>query len=340
MIEVKNLTKYYGGDIGIEDVSFKVEKGEVLGLLGPNAAGKTTTIRILTGFLPATSGAAKVGGVDVFEDSLGVRRQIGYLPENVPLYLDMRAGEYLIYRAKLKEVPKGEIKKRLNYVFERCRLTDVRNKIIGTLSKGYRQRVGLAGTLISDPPVLILDEPTIGLDPRQIREVRELIKELGGTHTVLLSSHILPEVEMVCERVIIIDKGKVVAMDAPQKLVEQMHGRGSILAEVKGGERIPEKLRNIDGVIQVDLSQQRLTTRYSIECEKGIDLRENISRTITGSGGIILEMKVETLSLEDIFLHLTTEEKGGKSSLNLRHFPVFTGTGSAKHVPAKAGTGI
>lgn len=310
MIEVKNLTKYYGKSIGIDNVSFRVEKGEILGLLGPNAAGKTTTMRILTCFLPATSGIAKVGGIDVFEDPLGVRRQIGYLPENVPLYDDMRAGEYLTYRAKLKEIPRRKIKKRLDYALEKCRITHVRNKIIGTLSKGYRQRVGLAGALISNPPILILDEPTIGLDPRQIREVRELIRELGGSHTVLLSSHILPEVEMVCRRVIIIDKGKVVAMDTPRKLLEQMRGKGVIFIEVKGGERVQERLRKIEGVLKVELTLENVTTRYSIECDKGKDLRENISRIISQGGGVILEMKTQALSLEDVFLHLTTEEKG------------------------------
>ena len=313
MIEVKNLTKYYGKSVGIDNVSFRVEKGEILGLLGPNAAGKTTTMRILTCFLPATSGIARVGGIDVFEDPLGVRRQIGYLPENVPLYDDMRAGEYLAYRAKLKEIPKRKIKKRLDYVVEKCRIADVRNKIIGTLSKGYRQRVGLAGALISDPPILILDEPTIGLDPRQIREVRELIRELGGSHTVLLSSHILPEVEMVCGRVIIIDKGKVVAMDTPKKLLEQMRGKGAIFIEVKGGERVQERLRKIEGVLKVELTRENVTTRYSIECGKGKDLRENISRIISQGGGVILEMKTQALSLEDIFLHLTTEEKGARA---------------------------
>ena len=309
MIEVKNLTKYYGPNIGIENVSFKVEKGEVLGLLGPNAAGKTTTIRILTCYMPPTSGTAAVGGIDVFDAPVGVRKQIGYLPENVPLYPDMRTGEYLTYRAKLKEIPKGKIKKRLDYVIGKCKITDVRNKLIGTLSKGYRQRVGLAGTLISDPPILILDEPTIGLDPRQIREVRELIRELGGNHTVLLSSHILPEVEMICGRVIIIDKGKIVAMDTPAKLVEQMRGRGTVKVEVRGGNQLSGNLQRIDGVTGVETAQHGGEIRYSVECGKGKDLREIISRTITQNNGIILEMKMETLSLEDIFLHLTTVEK-------------------------------
>lgn len=312
MIEVKNLTKYYGHNIGIENISFKVEKGEILGLLGPNAAGKTTTIRILTCYMPPTSGTATVGGVDVFDAPLNVRKQIGYLPENVPLYPDMRTAEYLTYRAKLKEIPKGEIKKRLDYVIGKCKITDVRNKLIGTLSKGYRQRVGLAGTLISDPPILILDEPTIGLDPRQIREVRELIRELGGSHTVLLSSHILPEVEMICGRVIIIDKGKVIAMDTPAKLVEQMSGRGTVTVEVRGGNQLSENLRRIDGITGVSTTQHGSEIRYSVECTKGKDLREIISRTITQNNGIILEMKMQTLSLEDIFLHLTTVEDSAK----------------------------
>ena len=310
MIEVKNLTKYYGAAAGIDDVSFRVNKGEILGLLGPNAAGKTTTMRILTCYMPPTSGTASIGGVDVFEDPLSVRKQIGYLPESVPLYHDMRTVEYLSYRAKLREMPVKEIRKRVDYVLEKCGINDIKNSIIGTISKGYRQRVGLAGALVSDPPILILDEPTIGLDPRQIREIRELIKELGGSHTILLSSHILPEVEMVCGRVIIIDRGKVIAMDTPGNLVKQISGNDSIAMEIKGGGKIPEKLRKISGVAEVNVTAEGIIDRYSVECEKGKDLREVISRTITESGGVILEMKAKTWSLEDIFLQLTTSERG------------------------------
>ena len=310
MIEVKNLTKYYGAAAGIDDVSFRVNKGEILGLLGPNAAGKTTTMRILTCYMPPTSGTASIGGVDVFEDPLSVRKQIGYLPESVPLYHDMRTVEYLFYRAKLREMPVKEIRKRVDYVLEKCGINDIKNSIIGTISKGYRQRVGLAGALVSDPPILILDEPTIGLDPRQIREIRELIKELGGSHTILLSSHILPEVEMVCGRVIIIDRGKVIAMDTPGNLVKQISGNDSIAMEIKGGGKIPEKLRKISGVAEVNVTAEGIIDRYSVECEKGKDLREVISRTITESGGVILEMKAKTWSLEDIFLQLTTSERG------------------------------
>ena len=309
MIEVKSLTKYYGATVGIEGVSFRVEKGEILGLLGPNAAGKTTTIRILTCYMPPTSGGATVDGQDIFSAPLNVRRQIGYLPENVPLYPDMRTSEYLTYRAKLREIPRGKIRKRVDSVIERCRIKDVRNDVIGTLSKGYRQRVGLAGALVSDPPILILDEPTIGLDPRQIREVRELIRELGGSHTILLSSHILPEVEMICGRVIIIDRGKVVAMDTPSKLVEQMRGKETMSLEVKGGKDTAAELRRIPGVENVEVEQKGETGIYSVECAKGKDLREIVSRTIMQSGGIILEMRMKTLSLEDVFMHLTTKEK-------------------------------
>ena len=309
MIEVKNLTKYYGGAVGIEDVSFKIEKGEILGLLGPNAAGKTTTIRILTCYMPPTSGYATVGGQDIFSAPLNVRKQIGYLPENVPLYPDMRTSEYLTYRAKLREIPRRKIRKRVDSVIERCRIKDVRRDVIGTLSKGYRQRVGLAGALVSDPPILILDEPTIGLDPRQIREVRELIMELGGSHTILLSSHILPEVEMICGRVIIIDRGKIIAMDTPSKLVEQMRGKETISIEVKGGGDTAAELRRITGVEKVEAAQKGEAGIYSVECAKGKDLREVVSRTIMQSGGIILDMRMKTLSLEDVFMHLTTKEK-------------------------------
>jgi ABC-2 type transport system ATP-binding protein len=309
MIEVKNLTKHYGGAVGIEDVSFKIEKGEILGLLGPNAAGKTTTIRILTCYMPPTSGYAAVDGQDIFSAPLNVRKQIGYLPENVPLYPDMRTSEYLTYRAKLREIPRSKIRKRVDSVIERCGIKDVRRDVIGTLSKGYRQRVGLAGALVSDPPILILDEPTIGLDPRQIREVRELIKELGGSHTILLSSHILPEVEMICGRVIIIDRGKIVAMDTPSKLVEQMRGKETISIEVKGGGDTAAELRRITGVEKVEMAQKGEAGIYSVECAKGKDLREVVSRTIMQSGGIILEMRMKTLSLEDVFMHLTMKEK-------------------------------
>jgi ABC-2 type transport system ATP-binding protein len=221
VIHVRNLTKYYGDYAAVRDVSFDVERGQIVGFLGPNGAGKTTTMRILAGFLTATSGQANIAGCDVFWDPVRARRQIGYLPENCPLYPEMRAVEYLRFRAGLKGLHGGRARQRINYVLERCWLTDVRRQLIGTLSKGYRQRVGLADALLGDPPVLILDEPTVGLDPAQIRATRQLIRELGKEHTILLSTHILPEVEMTCDRVIIIHRGRVVASSALADLARE-----------------------------------------------------------------------------------------------------------------------
>ena len=224
MIKVDHLAKRYADVYAVNDISFEVHQGEILGLLGPNGAGKTTTMRILTCYMPATSGTATVAGYDVFRESINVRKQIGYLPENVPLYPEMRVREYLSFRAKLKRVPARERKTKIDECIEKCRIKEVQNQIVGTLSKGYRQRVGLADTLVNDPKILILDEPTIGLDPNQIRQVRQLIKELGEKHTILLSTHILPEVEMLCGRVIIVNKGKIVAMDTPSNLGTQLRG--------------------------------------------------------------------------------------------------------------------
>ena len=312
MIEVRGLTKYYGRVKAIEDVSFRVEKGEILGFLGPNAAGKTTTMRIITSFIPATQGEVKVAGYDVSREALEVRRRIGYLPENVPLYDDMRVREYLLYRAKLKEIPRTERKKRLSEIIEKCWIGDVENRLIGQLSKGYRQRVGLAGAMVHNPPIVILDEPTIGLDPNQIRQVRRLIKELGGEHTILLSTHILPEVEMLCGRVIIIDKGRVVAMDTPQGLSHRLKGGSRISIEIRGeGPKIKGELERIKGVISVKLGMDGSISNYIVELEKDKDLREEISITITKNGGIIREMKPEMMTLEDIFVHITTKEKEG-----------------------------
>ena len=311
MIEAKGLTKYYGSLAAIEDVTFQVKKGEILGFLGPNGAGKTTTLRILTSYLPATRGEARVAGYDVFRESLEVRRRVGYLPENVPLYNDMRVGEYLSYRAKMKEIPPRQREKRMDDVLEKCRIGDVRRRIIGQLSKGYKQRVGLAGALIHNPEVLILDEPTLGLDPNQIRGVRNLIKELGGKHTILLSTHILPEVEMVCQRVIIINKGKLAAMGSPETLRKEIRG-AAINLEVKGeGKRIKDLLQQIEGVSRVTSATQRkgMIGKYRVECEKGKDLREEVFRAIVQGEGIIRQMDTETVSLEDIFVQLTREDK-------------------------------
>ncbi|MCX6356554.1 MAG: ATP-binding cassette domain-containing protein, partial [Candidatus Aureabacteria bacterium] len=234
MIDVQHLSKRYANTLAVDNISFHVNKGEILGFLGPNGAGKTTTMRILTCFMPPTSGAASVAGFDIFTRSLDVRRHIGYLPENVPLYPDMRVSEFLDYRACLKGVPRKTRKKQLDEVMEKTLIGDVRHRIIGQLSKGYRQRVGLAEALIHDPKILILDEPTIGLDPNQVRQVRQLIKSLGGEYTILLSTHILPEVEMLCGRVIIIDRGRIAAMDTPERLTQRVRGETRIALEVRG----------------------------------------------------------------------------------------------------------
>lgn len=314
MIKVKNLTKRFGETLAVDNLSFEVERGEVLGFLGPNGAGKTTTMRILTCFLPATSGEAKVDGLDVFDQSLEVRKRLGYMPENAPLYYDMRVDEYLNYRASLKEVPKRERKRHLEEAMDRCGILDVRRRIVGHLSKGYRQRVALAASMVHTPSIYILDEPTIGLDPNQIREIRNLIKALGGDHTVLLSTHILPEVEMVCQRVIIIDKGRVVAQDTPEGLQQQLQRGGTILLEVRGeGARIAQALKAIPGVGDVQQEQKGEIVNLAVHTRREEDLREEISRTIFQQQGIIREMRSKAMTLEEIFVHITTTEKGGEA---------------------------
>jgi ABC-2 type transport system ATP-binding protein len=309
MIKVDHLTKRYGDKTAVDDISFEVQEGEILGMLGPNGAGKTTTMRILTCFTPATSGSATVAGHDVFADSLRVRRQIGYLPENVPLYLDMRVNEYLLFRAQLKRVPRKEIYPRIEQCLEKCGIVEVKNQIIGTLSKGYRQRVGLADTLIHDPKILILDEPTIGLDPNQIRQVRQLIKELGQRHTILLSTHILPEVEMLCGRVIIINRGKIVANDTPSNLVARLRGGATVSLEAKGPSEVIERaLREIPGVIKVTGGNKGQVNQFLVESDKGKDAREDIFKTFARNDWILLEMKRDVMTLEEIFHQITTQE--------------------------------
>jgi ABC-2 type transport system ATP-binding protein len=310
MIKVDHLAKRYADVYAVNDISFEVHQGEILGLLGPNGAGKTTTMRILTGYMPATSGSATVAGYDVFRDSIDVRRQIGYLPENVPLYPEMRVSEYLSFRAKLKKVPYRERKKKIGESIEKCRIVEVKDQIIGTLSKGYRQRVGLADTLVHDPKILILDEPTIGLDPNQIRQVRQLIKELGEKHTILLSTHILPEVEMICGRVIIINKGKIVAMDTPLNLAHQLRSGNNILLEVRGdGEKIKNTLSTIRGVKKVVWQGNGGVNNYTVEAEGGMDIREDIFSNIVKNSGVIREMKQAPVTLEEIFHQITTQEQ-------------------------------
>lgn len=311
MIKVENLSKRYADMLAVDDISFEVHEGEVLGFLGPNGAGKSTTMRVLTCFIPATSGFAWVAGYDVFTDSLKVREQIGYLPENVPLYLDMRVNEYLMFRAELKKVPRKDRKSRLGECIERCGVVEVQNQMVGTLSKGYRQRVGLADALIHDPKILILDEPTIGLDPNQIRQVRQLIKELGEKHTILLSTHILPEVEMVCDRVIIIDKGKLVANDTPANLLTQLEGGSVLKLQAKGPERrIAQALSGIAGVTSVqEEAHDGAVKHFVVETGKSRDVREDVFRTFVKNEWVLLEMRKVPVTLEDIFHQLTTKEE-------------------------------
>jgi ABC-2 type transport system ATP-binding protein len=311
LITVENLTKRYPAKTAIESVSFQVEKGEILGFLGPNGAGKTTTMRIVTGFMPASDGTVTVDGFDVFENPIDVRRRIGYLPENPPLYLEMSVTGYLRFVAKIKGVPKDKLDSEVERVMERVSITDVKERIIAKLSKGYKQRVGLAQALLNDPPVLILDEPTIGLDPKQIHEVRELIKALAGNHTVVLSTHILPEVEQTCHRVVIIDRGKIVAVDTPQNLRFQLQGAERVFMEIQGpASEIKSKLKAMPGVIDVQaVGTSDGRTRFQIEGELRKDIRSDLARAVVQNGWGLYELQSASMSLEDIFLKLTTAEE-------------------------------
>jgi ABC-2 type transport system ATP-binding protein len=311
VITVENLTKRYAmTKTAIEGMSFTVERGEILGFLGPNGAGKTTTMRIITGYMPATEGSVKVDGFDVFDSPLEVRRRIGYLPENPPLYTEMTVAGYLRFVAKIKGVANANINNEVARVMEKVNITDVKDRIIAKLSKGYKQRVGIAQALLNDPPVLILDEPTIGLDPKQIHEVRELIKELAGKHTMVLSTHILPEVEQTCNRVIIIDKGKIVAVDTPQNLRTQVQGGERISLEVEGpASEVAAKIRSVSGVASVKtLDQTDGRTRFQVESELKKDIRRELARSVVQNGWGLLELHASTMSLEDIFIKLTTAE--------------------------------
>lgn len=318
MIEVIDLTKKFGDVSVVDKVNFTVESGEILGFLGPNAAGKTTTMRMLTCFFPPTSGTARIGGYDIFDDSLNVRRKIGYLPENVPLYSDMRVQDYLDFVTRVKGVHHLERQGAIDFTVNRCGLKDVRKKIIGNLSKGYRQRVGLAQAMINDPDVLILDEPTSGLDPRQIIEIRQLIKELHSGHTVILSTHILPEVSMICDSVVIINKGKIVASDSVENLTKMLTKSQMTLIEARGDEgRIKASLKEIDDVLAVEVAREQDLTqigkRYVVHAKIDRDLREDIARKLVQDGYGLVLMQPHTLSLEDIFLKLTMDvnEEGG-----------------------------
>ncbi len=310
MIEVQHLTKRYGPVTAVEDISFRVERGEIFGFLGPNGAGKTTTMRILTGYMPATEGKAVVAGFDVFEQPLEAKRRTGYLPETPPLYPDMTVGEYLSFVAKIKGVASAGRKDRIKAVMERTRIADMVNRQCGKLSKGYRQRVGLAQALIHNPDVLILDEPTAGLDPKQINETRQLIKELAGDHTIILSTHILPEVSQTCQRVGIINKGKIVAVDTPDNLTTRLRGNETMYVKVDGaGASAETALSKVSGVTRVSESDRRDgVVGYEIESEHGHDIRRDLARAVVTSGWGLLELRPMRLSLEEVFLSLTTQD--------------------------------
>jgi ABC-2 type transport system ATP-binding protein len=310
MIEVENLTKTYSGFRAVQDISFHVNKGEIVGFLGPNGAGKSTTMKVLAGYFPPTDGKIRIAGFDVVTDSIEVRKRIGYMPENVPLYTDMRVNEFLHFRAELKKVNRRKIKDRVEAVKQLCSLRDVENKIIGTLSKGYRQRVGLADALVHDPELLILDEPTIGLDPNQIRAVRDLIKDLGKHHTILLSTHILSEVELTCSRVLVINRGRIEASDTPANLTKLVRGGGSILLEVKApGADVVSRLKALPNIedVEVILPGEGEWTHAKIFAQPGIDVREDIYSIVRQNNWPLRELSRVKATLEEAFVELTQD---------------------------------
>lgn len=310
MIEVDQLSKEYGDVTAVDGVSFRAERGQILGFLGPNGAGKTTTMRMLTCYLPPSAGTASVDGYDVVDESMEVRRRIGYLPESPPVYMDMTVDAYLGFVARIKGVPTNQTRARIDETMEKTGVAHVRSNVIGHLSKGYRQRVGLAQALVHNPSVLILDEPTVGLDPKQIIEIREVIKSLRGEHTIVLSTHILPEVSMTCEKVVIISQGRIVGEGSPESLTAQLKESDVLHAQVLGPvEAVGEALRSIDGVLDArqegDDSQ---ADSWVISVTPGQDVRDAVSRAIIDGGFSLRELRSQDMSLEDIFLRLTTEE--------------------------------
>jgi len=315
MIKVEGLTKRYARTVAVDNISFEVEKGQIVGFLGPNGAGKTTTMRVLTCFLPPTAGTAQVAGFDVLEQPLEVKKRIGYLPETPPLYPDMEVGEYLIFVGKLKGLTSADVPKRVAEVCDRCAITDVKSKLIGKLSKGYRQRVGLAQAILHNPDVLILDEPTSGLDPKQIIETRELIRSLAGDHTIILSTHILSEVEHSCERVIIINQGKLVAQDTVTNLTNRLRGSESVAVEIQTSNGnlnhadVRQRLEQVAGVSRVVLKDTRDNhCAFEVESLQGRSIRAELARAVVTSGWDLNELRPVGFSLEDIFLQLTASE--------------------------------
>lgn len=316
MIKVDGLSKRYARTVAVDNISFEVQKGEIVGFLGPNGAGKTTTMRVLTCFLPPTSGTANVAGYDVIEHPMQVKKRIGYLPETPPVYPEMEVAEYLRFTGQLKGIAGADINRRVDEVMGKCAIGDVRNKLIGKLSKGYRQRVGLAQAIIHNPDVLILDEPTSGLDPKQIIEIRELLKHLAGDHTIILSTHILSEVEHSCQRVIIISEGKLVAIDTVQNLTNRLRGSEAVAVEIEAVDgrpsaaEIQQRLESVSGVSRVvakDVHDGRM--HFEVESLSGQHIRADLARTVVNSGWALTEMRAVGLSLEDIFLQLTAAEK-------------------------------
>ncbi len=309
MIEVQHLSKKYGPFTAVDDVSFRAESGEILGFLGPNGAGKTTTMRIITGYMPATGGKATVAGFDVFDQPLEAKRRTGYLPETPPLYPDMTVREYLRFVAKIKGV-RANVNDRVDAVMKKTWVADMANRHCGKLSKGYRQRVGLAQALIHEPEVLVLDEPTAGLDPKQIIETRQLIRELAGTHTIVLSTHILPEVAQTCQKVVIINKGRIVATDSPHALTERLRGAARIFVQAQGpADDVQRALQGVTGVVRVNLGERRDDVgNFDVDTETGVEIRGEVASAIVRNGWGLLELRPIGMSLEDVFLSLTTEE--------------------------------
>jgi ABC-2 type transport system ATP-binding protein len=317
MIKVEGLTKRYARNVAVDNISFEIEKGQVVGFLGPNGAGKTTTMRILTCFMPPTAGTASIAGFDVQQSPMEVKKRIGYLPETPPLYPDMEVVEYLDFVGRIKGIPSADLAKRIGEVSEKCAIADVRTKLIGKLSKGYRQRVGLAQAILHNPDVLILDEPTSGLDPHQIIETRDLIKGLAGDHTIILSTHILPEVEQICEKVIIIAKGKVVATDSVENLTSRLRGSEQVAVEVIASDAaaVQLKLEQVSGVSRVIHQETRdEKLHFTVESLEGRHIRPGIARAVIEAGWNLNELHGMALSLEAIFLELTAENKPGAAA--------------------------
>ena len=331
MIEVQHLTKRYGPFTAVNDVSFTVGAGEILGFLGPNGAGKTTTMRIITGYMPATEGTVSVAGHDVFASPIEAKKRTGYLPETPPLYPDMTVRDYVTFVARIKGVPSRDVRGRVDDVMKRTHIADMASRHCGKLSKGYKQRVGLAQALIHNPDVLVLDEPTAGLDPKQIIESRQLIKDLGGNHSVVLSTHILPEVSQTCHRIVIIAKGKVVAVDTPDNLTARLRGSETMFLQIHApGDDVASALSTISGVTRVKADPgEHGVVAVEVDSEQGRDVRRELASAIVTRGWGLLELRPMRMSLEDIFLSLTTEDAGASDAADAA--PAATEPSEAAH---------